>query len=89
MLAVTGCGGSSGDAEPDSRSSEAIANVQSEVSETFSQQMNTIVREVVCVDTTDLDHFRCTVDYETPEGKTRRAIVLVTCDSDGCAWREQ
>ena len=36
--------------------------------------MNTVVREVVCVDTTDVDHFRCTVDYETPE-ETRRADV--------------
>lgn len=82
VLLAAGCssGRSSGD--------DSTA-VEGQVQSGFADQRNVIVHATDCATGGDTNHYSCTVSYETAEGMSASATVLVTCDSSRCVWREQ
>ena len=85
-LLVAGCTTGTGDGiDP---AVEAVESVPQDIADDYARSTNTIVRSNICHSTTDLQHFRCTIEYETANGAEKRVNVVVTCDDDRCAWRE-
>ena len=68
---------------------EAVESVPQDIADDYARSTNTIVRSNVCHATTDLEHFRCTIEYETANRTEKRVNVVVTCDDDRCVWREE